>query len=239
MEEVNICVPAYNEEDVILPTIDALCALCDSLPQYKWVITLVDNNSTDTTLQRMKEYVDTRLCVLQQPQQGKGAALSLAAQKNTSDFFVFIDADLSADLKQIPLFLEKIKSGFDVVVGSRFLDTAVVHRSFWRTTTSHLFRWYAEQMVPIPVSDSQCPLKMMNKRGVEILASCKDAGWFIDRELLAKAEKRRLSIIEMPIAWEEFRYPERKSKLNVARAGLQSIVSLWRIRTEVYKYPNA
>jgi hypothetical protein len=76
----------------------------------------------------------------------------------------------------------------------------------------------------------------MNTRGRAILTSCIDKGWFFDREFLAKAHKRGLVIKEIPIFWEEFRYPNRKSKLHVVRAGLQSIVSLLRIRLEVNRF---
>jgi len=236
MEEINICIPAFNEEKVILPTIETLLRLCDAHQGYTWKITIIDNGSTDKTPHLVNSVDDSRVELLHQSIQGKGSALSLSAQKCTSHILAYVDADLSADPKHIFDLLHKIEDGADIVVGSRLIDTQGVHRSFWRTVTARFFKLYAEILVPVPVEDSQCGLKMMNRKGVEILAACQDRGWFFDRELLAKANKRNLTIVEVPVAWEEFRYPNRKSKLHVLRAGIESLTSLVRIRLIVNKF---
>lgn len=236
MEEVEICIPVLNEEDIILLTLDVLIELCNSNPQYRWKIVVVDNGSTDATASLVQSCVDVRVSLLKQPQKGKGAALVLGAQSSQADYFAYIDSDLSADPKQIIELLQRIQEGADIVVGSRLLDTHTVHRSGWRTLTSYIFKSYADILVPVPVVDSQCGLKVMNKRGVHIFSSCIEKGWFVDRELLAKAQKKKLTIVEVPIRWEEFRYENRKSKLHVLQVSLQSIKSLWRIRKEVQEY---
>lgn len=236
MEEVDICIPALNEESVIVPTITAVLRLCDSRPDISWKITVIDNGSTDNTKTLVQTYGDTRVVLLEQSKKGKGSALSFAGQHCTSDILVYVDADLSADPKHIFDLLTEIRNGADIAVGSRLLNTQEVNRSFWRTATAQIFRLYANFMVPVPVADSQCGLKMMNRKGIEILASCKDQGWFFDRELLAKAHKRRLFIQEVPVTWEEFRYPNRKSKLHVVQAGIQSVYGLWAVRSEVLKF---
>lgn len=236
MEEVDICIPARNEENVILPTLATLLELCDSWTEYSFTVTVVDNGSTDTTVELVKSCIDSRVRLLQQSVPGKGAALTLGASQSTADIFAYIDADLSADPKYIFELLKKIEQGFDIAVGSRLLDTHVVHRSLWRTLTSNGFKFYANFLVPVPVSDSQCGLKVMNKKGASILATCEDAGWFFDREFLAKAVKRKLAIVEVPVEWEEFRYPDRKSKLHVLQALVKSFESLWRIRKSVQRF---
>lgn len=236
MEEVTICIPAFNEEDVILPTINTLLLLCDSYTLVKWKIVVVDNCSDDKTAAVVQSHPDSRVALLQHSVKGKGAALSYAALKCTSDMLVYMDADLSADPKHILELLLEIQKGSDIAVGSRLLKNENVHRSLWRTASAQIFRLYANLMVPVPVNDSQCGLKMMNRKGFEILATCKDRSWFFDRELLAKAAKRNLVIAEVPVSWEEFRYPERKSKLHVFQAGLQSIYRLWHIANEVRKF---
>lgn len=236
MEEITICIPARNEESVILPTLDAIIAMCDIHTQFSWRILVVDNASEDDTAGRVLTYADPRVVVISEITLGKGAAVVTGAKQCRSTYFVYIDADLSANPHQIPVLIEKVREGNDIAIGSRLLNESIVHRSLWRTTTSKLFQMYAQIMVPVSVSDSQCPLKVMNEAGYVVLASCVDTGWFFDREFLAKAWKQKLLIEEVPIFWEEFRYPNRKSKLHVLSAGLQSLVSLWKIRNEVNKF---
>lgn len=236
MEEVEICIPAYNEEAVIIPTINTLLQLCDVSSLYLWKITVVDNASTDQTASFVLKHNDPRVFLLQYPVAGKGGALSFAASRCTSDFFLYIDADLSADPIHILDLCAEIKKGADIAVGSRLVGNTTINRSMWRTATAQFFRIYAQFLVPVPVVDSQCGLKMMNKKGIEILATCEEKGWFFDREFLAKAVNRNLTIAEVPITWEEFRYPDRKSKLHVVKAGLQSLYSLWIVRNNVRKF---
>jgi len=236
MEEIEICIPACNEEAIILPTLESILKLCDSRPDITWKVTVIDNGSIDSTAELVRAHEDVRVALLHQNIKGKGAALSLAAQKCTSGILVFVDADLSADPKHIFDLLREIEQGADIAIGSRLLDTQKVNRSIWRTATARIFKVYANIIVPLPVADSQCGLKMMNKKGIEILASCEDKGWFFDRELLAKAAKRNLTIVEVSVVWEEFRYPNRKSKLRVLQAGIKSLYSLWKVRESVGRF---
>lgn len=236
MEEITICIPAHNEEKIILPTLDVLLTLCDSRPDVLWNVTVVDNASSDKTAELVEAHTDHRVSLLKQSIQGKGAALSYAAQKCTTAIMAYLDADLSADPKHIFDLLREIQGGADIAVGSRLLDTQKVNRSIWRTATAQIFRAYANIIVPVPVVDSQCGLKMMNRKGIEILATCEDRGWFFDREFLAKADKRGHTIVEVSVVWEEFRYPNRKSKLRVVQAGIKSLYSLWVVRNSVRKF---
>jgi glycosyltransferase involved in cell wall biosynthesis len=236
MVKIEICIPAYNEAEHIVDSLQSLLDICNKYPVYSWSIVVVDNASTDETVARVRSLTDTRVRLISETIQGKGAALSAGARSSSADILVYIDADLSADPHHIIDLAVRVQDGSDLVVGSRLVDTTNVHRSFWRTCTSYLFKAYADVLVPVPVRDSQCGIKAMNHKGIAILSSCIERGWFIDRELLGKAAKQKLVIVEQSVMWEEFRYPDRKSKLHVLRASMQSIRSLWNIRKEIRKY---
>jgi glycosyltransferase involved in cell wall biosynthesis len=236
MRKIEICIPAFNEAEIIVPTLEAVLATCEKLQDKDVVVTVVDNNSTDDTATLVKTHKDPRVRVMHESVQGKGLAVKAAAKHSTADLFIYIDADLSATPDNIGTMLEQIELGADIVVGSRLTDTTLVNRSFWRTLVSRAFVLYADTVVPVGVSDSQCGLKVMRQEGREILAECIHNGWFFDREFLAKAEKRSLHIVEVPITWNEFVYPNRKSKLRVVKDGLRSLYELLQIRSSVKKY---
>lgn len=234
MKTVELCIPAYNEAPIILETIEELLKVCATRPDLSFKITVADNGSSDGTSEVVTMHGKASLFSVSK--KGKGIAIIEAARNSDADVFCFIDADLSADPKHILDLLLELEQGADIAVGSRLLNTEQVSRSSWRHLTAHLFKFYADVLVPISVQDSQCGLKMMNRAGMDILVSCKEEGWFFDREFLAKSVKRKLRITEIPVVWEEFRYPGRKSKLNLVKDGFKSLERLWVIRRIVRNF---
>lgn len=237
--KLDLIIPAYNESLVIRDTIKTVYGVLSSLPDTEWSIIVADNGSTDGTKEKALKDEFPNVSVLEVQGKGKGLAIRTAAISSSADVFGFIDADLSADPSSIPLFIEKIRSGeVDVVIGSRLLDTHTVHRGFWRTLTSKVFNLLRKGILGIDVVDSQCGLKFMNKKGVEVLRKCTEDTWFFDLEFLFLAQSKGLRILEVPVGWEEFRYEGRESKLNVLRDGISAIVAMFRIRAGMRRNTN-
>ena len=164
-------------------------------------------------------------------EKGKGVAICHAASKSDSDYFGFIDADLSADPESIlPILDILVEKEVDVVIGSRFVDTSLVKRDFFRSFTSRVFNLLQRAILGLSFKDTQCGLKIMNKKGVQSLVQCREKGWFFDLEFLYLARINKLHVYEYPISWDEFRfYKERKSKLNFSDS-FYAIVAMFRIR---------
>jgi glycosyltransferase involved in cell wall biosynthesis len=60
---VSICIPVYNSETTINRTLDSVIG-----QTYRNIeIIVVDNRSTDRTLDRVREYQDTRICIIENP----------------------------------------------------------------------------------------------------------------------------------------------------------------------------
>jgi glycosyltransferase involved in cell wall biosynthesis len=229
-----LCVPAYNEEEVIVPTLETLANTLSKIPGLSWHVLVADNASTDNTAQKVRELALDNVSVLVLTKKGKGLAVRAAVEfVQDADLFGFIDADLSAQPSSIPLLLEAIKEGADIAIGSRLLHPARVRRGFFRTVSSKLFNRIRFFMLGINVVDSQCGLKIMNKKGMQVLRECSEDTWFFDMELLARAQKKGLHISELPIVWEENYYPQRKSKLSVWRDGIGALGAMLRIRKKV------
>ena len=225
-----------------------------------WRIIVAVNGSTDGTLDRVEELRITkyelreRVSALDCPKAGKGAALKCAAAQSSvvsgqssvgeaqgysllatpyklPPIFGFIDADLSADPDAIPGMVQKIiDDEADVVIASRLLQTKTTNRGWLRNVTSTLFNLFAHALLGIRVKDAQCGLKVMNEKAVNILKNCQEDGWFLDIEFLSLASRQGLRIIEVPVPWTEFRYPDRKSQIRHVRDGWGALVAMIRIR---------
>jgi glycosyltransferase involved in cell wall biosynthesis len=228
-----VCIPAYNEEKIIVPTVEAVARELFAISDISWHIVVADNGSTDRTAQVLRERNFPYATVLSVAKKGKGNAIREAASFADADVFGFIDADLSAHPASINRLLAEIARGADLAIGSRLLDKKSVHRGAFRTLSSVAFNMARKALLGINVADSQCGLKLMNAQGIVQLRRCNEGTWFLDAELLARAQKNKLRIVEVPIAWEEEFYPGRKSKLSVLRDGFGAISAFWRIRRNV------
>lgn len=85
---VSVIIPVYNEEKTI-----ADCLFSLSQQSYKEMeIIVVDDGSTDKTLQVLSEY---QISILKQKHLGAGAARNLGAKKAAGEILVFVDADMT------------------------------------------------------------------------------------------------------------------------------------------------
>src|SRR3989304_4087236 len=115
--EVSIIVPAYNEEENILPLLERL-----SLIVGPWEVILVDDGSVDGTyrnaLEGSKKYPFLKI-VKHLRNQGKTEALLSGFYSSRGEILVLFDADLQYLPSDIPKLVEKIHEGFDMVCGYR------------------------------------------------------------------------------------------------------------------------
>ncbi|PID76671.1 MAG: glycosyltransferase [Deltaproteobacteria bacterium] len=119
---LSIIVPLLNEEENIPLLYDELK---ESLGQMEedYEIIFIDDGSTDTSLALLKELQarDERLVVVSfRKNFGQTAAMSAGFDYARGDVVVTMDADLQNDPHDIPILIEKIKEGYDVVTGWRF-----------------------------------------------------------------------------------------------------------------------
>ncbi|MBU2954481.1 glycosyltransferase family 2 protein [Marinobacter sp. F3R08] len=112
MNSVSIVLPAKNEAEAIGPVIQSICRL---LPQAEVIV--IDDGSDDDTAE-IAQTAGARV-VSHRYSKGNGAAIKSGARAATGDVIVFMDADGQHRPEDIPLLLEKIEEGFDLVVGAR------------------------------------------------------------------------------------------------------------------------
>ena len=228
--KVEICIPAYNEAPIIEHSVKTVAAALPVLPGVEWFITVADNGSTDGTADIVRSMRLDGIAARSISGRGKGRAVIEAARASSADIFGFIDADLSADPACISELLQEVMSGSDLAIGSRLLSAAEVDREGMRTFSSRFFAQMRNVLLSLDIADSQCGLKLANRKGIEQLVLCREHGWFFDIEWLAYASRKGLAVKEVPIRWTEFYFPDRKSKLNVLRDGIRGIIALFRIR---------
>lgn len=111
---VSVVIPAHNEAE----------NLQHVLPQIpKWVheVILVNDHSTDETVEVAYKLLPTIRIIDTQRGRGKGAALQTGFMATTGDIIVMMDADGSSDPREMPRFIQALLAGAYLAKGSRFI----------------------------------------------------------------------------------------------------------------------
>jgi glycosyltransferase involved in cell wall biosynthesis len=111
---VSVIIPALNEAE-------NLALMLPSVPSWVAEVILVDGNSTDGTIAVAKA-IRPDIRVVQEDGRGKGCALRTGFAAATGDIIVMLDADVSMEPAELPLYVGALLSGADFVKGSRFLQ---------------------------------------------------------------------------------------------------------------------
>jgi glycosyltransferase involved in cell wall biosynthesis len=119
---VSVAIALFNEEAVLPELVRRLSAVLDGLPGGPHEVVLVDDGSTDSTLDGITAAVarDPRFVGLSLSRNfGHQAALSAGLERVSGDVVVLMDGDLQDPPEEIPRFLETHAKGFDVVYAQR------------------------------------------------------------------------------------------------------------------------
>lgn len=117
-------------------------------------------------------------------------------------YIIYTDADLSTDLGQIGLLVEKLREGYSAVAGSRREPDSVVVKKGMRNTRGKLFIYLWKRLFPqlSNIVDSQCAFKGFRAAVIPtIIADPLEHGFAFDLELLLKLDTSMMTSIG--IAW--------------------------------------
>jgi glycosyltransferase involved in cell wall biosynthesis len=110
---VSVVIPTYNEAKNLPPVFGLL-------PDDLHEVIVVDGRSVDGTVEVARSLrPDVR--IVHQNRRGKGNALACGFAAVTGDIVVMLDADGSADPREIPAYVDALVGGADFAKGSRFL----------------------------------------------------------------------------------------------------------------------
>src|SRR5437667_244003 len=121
MPRYSIVVPLHNEQENVTDLYDRLKAVME-INGESFEIVLVDDGSTDRSFHLLREIaaVDSRVTVVRLRRNfGQTSALAAGFDHARGEYIIAMDGDLQHDPADIPIFLEKISEGYDIVSGWR------------------------------------------------------------------------------------------------------------------------
>ncbi len=238
MEEcfLSLIVPAYNEEKRLLPTLGKISGYL-SKQGFSYEIIVVDDGSTDNTLQMIRNFAhsDNHVVVLANGQnKGKGYSVRKGMLSARGEFVFFSDADLSTPIEEIEKFLPNLTRDYDVVIGSRSMPESniLIHQPWYREKMGKIFNFLVNMVLLKGITDTQCGFKGFKRDVVQtVFSRCMLDGFSFDVEVLYLSRKFNFKIKEIPVRWEN----SALSKVNPIRHSLQMFNDLFRIKIKDFK----
>lgn len=157
--KLSVVVPVYNEQENLPILHQAIHKALDPL-QISWEVILVDDGSKDNSPQVLESLAcadPEHVRVLELRRNfGQTAAIAAGIDHSCGEVVVLMDADMQNDPADIPMMLEKVEEGYDVVSGWRIKRQDAF---LTRTLPSHMANWMISQVTGVRLHDYGCTLK--------------------------------------------------------------------------------
>lgn len=202
---LSFVIPAQNEEK----SVETLYKeIEDALKEIKedYEIIFVDDGSTDSTFKILKDLHSKHKnikIIRHRGNWGKSIALQNGFDKAKGEIIFTLDADLQDNPKDIPLFLEKMNEGYDLVSGwkQKRLDP-----QFGKVIPSRIINYLVRKLTGINIHDTNCGFKAYKKEVTKNLNLYGELYRFIP----IIAAKQNFKVGEIPVTHRPRKYGETK-----------------------------
>ena len=190
-KKISIILCTYNEATVIENTINEIFKHVRNVE-----IVLVDDNSPDGTIERVKKINNPNLKIYSKKSRGLAAAFLLGLINSSGDIVGWIDSNMESVVKKIPDMIDKLDSN-DIVVLSRFVEGGKDERSRLRILSSQFINLLSRSILNKEIKDYTSGIFVL-KRSVlnKVVPICYGHGEFFI-EFLYKAKQKGIKILEM------------------------------------------
>jgi glycosyltransferase involved in cell wall biosynthesis len=228
---ISIVIPTVNSGKIIKNNINSLDDfLKKSKLINKYEIIVSAQTSDDNTFDVLKKIKKAKPLFIKQ--RGKGLGLTLGMKNAKYPWILMIDDDLPYNLYN---FFNEAKNNLnaDIIIGSRYTKKIKHDNPLKRRIASYGYRKLVSVLFSIPQKDIQAGIKLIRKDIFQKIKFPKQKGYIWDTELLFKANKKRLKIVEIPIFLKQVDNQLRIRK--VIPKMLKDILTLW-FKERILKY---
>jgi glycosyltransferase involved in cell wall biosynthesis len=194
--EVSIVMPCLDEAETLATCIEKARQAIEKDGLAAEII-VADNGSTDGS-----QAIATRLGarVVQVSKKGYGSALIGGIDAAHGELVVMGDADDSYDFTAIAPLIEKLRDGFDLVVGNRFTGGIAAGAMPWshRWVGNPVLTFISRVFFHTPIGDAHCGLRAFRKEAYERMR-LRATGMEFASEMVIKASLKGMRIAEVPV----------------------------------------
>ena len=194
INNLSIIIPIFNEEENIKNTLNDIKKYLDKKKTDAEII-CVNDGSTDKSLKiitKQQKKIQNLKIINLKKNKGKGFAVKTGMLAAKKDYVLFMDADNSTKIQEIEKFKTSIKTGADIVIGSRALKSSIITKkqNFIRIFIGKFGNFLIQLFLIKGIKDTQCGFKLFKKEvSQKLFYQQKIDGWGFDVEILVLAKK--------------------------------------------------
>lgn len=193
--ELSIVLPCLNEELTVGNCVkQAISFLAGS--GVKGEVVVADNGSTDRSVEIAEE---NGARVAHISQKGYGSALAGGFKAARGKYIIMADADESYDLVNLMPFVEKLRQGYDLVMGNRFKGGIQKGAMPWhhKYIGNPVLSFVGQLFFRTPAKDFHCGIRGFSKDAIEQM-SLQTSGMEFASEIVVKASILGMKVAEVP-----------------------------------------
>ncbi|MBT4804624.1 glycosyltransferase family 2 protein [Candidatus Woesearchaeota archaeon] len=222
--KIIISIPAYNEEKTLPRVLEEIKEVMSNT-NYKYEFLILNDGSKDRT----KEVAEKDGAIVVSNRRNLGLAETFKKEmqeclKRKADIIVHTDADGQYHPQHIPEMIEKVKSGYELVLGSRFKRN-IKHMPFLKKIGNLAFAKVISSLTKVKITDSTTGYRAFT---AEVARDINYINTFTyTQEQIIKAAKQGFKICEVPIVCRK----TRESRLfnNPFQYAIKAWINIFRI----------
>lgn len=212
-KDLSIVIPVYNEVDSLSLLHNSISTAMQSVPAtLNWEVIYVDDGSKDGSIKLLEQIAssDPAHVVVVEFRRNFGQTTAIAAgiDHARGDIILFLDADMQNDPTDIPMMLQKLDEGYDVISGWR---KSREDNALTRNLPSHIANWLISNVTGVHLHDYGCTLKAYRR---EVITGFKLYGE-MHRFIPVYASSVGAKILEVPVKHHARKFG--KSKYGLER----------------------
>nr|WP_321496391.1 polyprenol monophosphomannose synthase [uncultured Methanolobus sp.] len=227
---LSVVIPTYNEALNIQELVECIYVTLDK-HKIECEVLVVDDNSPDGTgnivNSMINKYPSLKL-ISRLKKEGLGVAHLAGYNEAKGDIIVTMDADMSHHPKELPVMYRKISEGYDMVIGSRYIDGgAVENKRLFNVIASKIAGVIARVGYGANIKDFTNGYRMFKRDVFEDVRNLKYSnGNVFLAEFVYYAHKEGYKITEIPILFSERTKGETKTSVfRESKALFKSVVN--------------
>lgn len=191
-KKVSIILCTYNEELEIETTINELFKF---IPDVE--IILIDDNSTDQTLQIVQSINNPNLICYSRKTRGLASAFLVGLINSSGDIVGWIDSNMNSVIKNYPIMINKLNDA-DIVILSRYIEGSKDERNQFRVIVSYLLNKFSKFILRSNINDISSGLFVMKRELLLTAVPIAFGHGEFFMEFLSRVEKKGHKIVELP-----------------------------------------
>jgi dolichol-phosphate mannosyltransferase len=227
--KVSIVTPVNNEEKLLEKNVGIISKYVkENVGDFEYLI--IENGSTDHTLEIANKLAskNRRIRVFKIPERSLGKGLRTGFKNARGDFVVWYPIDMAIAIDYIKKSIRDM-DGYDAVIGSKDHPDTKLTRPFMRKLSSKTYNTLINLLFNIGFSDTQCVKTFRREPLQKILPEVKANDINFEVELLYRARKHNLQMLEYPVEIHDTRKDSKIRPLDFLRTALKLFLMRLRI----------